>query len=235
MVWHRTKESYPHKISNGMQFGRWTVIEANCGYVGSHRLASRVLCDCGIEKIVMNQHLLGGVSRSCGCLNREKASERMTIARAPYKRDIKNVRLYRIWRKMKHRCSSPKLPNAESYFLKGVRVCQEWYRDYEAFQEWALSHGYNDTLSIDRIDNDGDYCPENCRWATLKEQHNNMSNNRRITYMGRTQTLAQWCDELHLNYARTKGRLRAGWNVSDAFTCPRLAHGRTLAWHKSAR
>lgn len=103
-------------------------------------------------------------------------------------------RLYRIWADMKRRCKNSDRPNYKNYGDKGIRVCQEWENSFDSFREWALNNGYSDDLSIDRIDNDGNYEPSNCRWATAKEQTNNKRNNLYIKYKGETRTLAQWCE-----------------------------------------
>ena len=103
-------------------------------------------------------------------------------------------RLYRIWADMKRRCKNSDRPNYKNYGGKGIRVCQEWENSFDSFREWALNNGYSDDLSIDRIDNDGNYEPSNCRWATAKEQANNKRNNLHIKYKGETRTLAQWCE-----------------------------------------
>lgn len=103
-------------------------------------------------------------------------------------------RLYRIWADMKRRCKNSDRPNYKNYGDKGIRVCQEWENSFDSFREWALNNGYSDDLSIDRIDNDGNYEPSNCRWATAKEQANNKRNNLYIKYKGETRTLAQWCE-----------------------------------------
>lgn len=103
-------------------------------------------------------------------------------------------RLYRIWADMKRRCKNSDRPNYKNYGGKGIRVCQEWENSFDSFREWALNNGYSDDLSIDRIDNDGNYEPSNCHWATAKEQANNKRNNFLISYKGETRTLAQWCE-----------------------------------------
>lgn len=103
-------------------------------------------------------------------------------------------RLYRIWADMKRRCKNSDRPNYKNYGGKGIRVCQEWENSFDSFREWALNNGYSDDLSIDRIDNNGNYEPSNCCWVTAKEQANNKRNNLHIEYKGETRTLAQWCE-----------------------------------------
>lgn len=128
----------------------------------------------------------------------------------------KHNRLYRIWAGIRRRCNNPNVPNYKDYGGRGIKVCNEW-NSFENFEAWARSNGYADNLSIDRIDTNGDYCPENCRWATDKEQANNKRNNKFITFNGKTQTMKQWAEELGINYSALKCRLQVyGWDIEKA-------------------
>lgn len=123
-----------------------------------------------------------------------------------------------IYRGMKTRCYEPNCKSYKYYGGKGVGICTEWLNDYYSFEKWAYSSGYKDGLSIDRIDNNGWYSPNNCRWVTVKEQANHTSRNHLITYKGKTQSLALWCDELGLCYNKVKIRInRRHWSVEKAF------------------
>lgn len=199
----------------GKEFERLTVI----GF--SHR-ASRnrrywlCRCICGNEKAIREDSLLSGRIRSCGCLMIEKTGKLMLS------HGMSQTRLYSTWQKMKMRCCNPNDHSFKNYGARGIMVCKEWQNSFEAFYKWAMANGYEEHLTIDRIDNDGNYCPENCRWATLKEQANNRSNNHLISYQGKTQTLHQWADELGLDYKRlVKNIATQNRDIEKAFALTR--------------
>lgn len=166
----------------GKKFGRLTVV-SEIGYGnGYHGVVWHCKCDCGNEVDVIGYNLREGLSLSCGCYAKEVASIRNKTHG-----DSKS-RLYRIWRGMKTRCYNSSEPGYKYYGARGIYVCDEWNNSYEAFQEWALNNGYDKKLSIDRIDTNGPYSPENCRWATAQQQNNNKRSNVLITYQGETHT-----------------------------------------------
>jgi hypothetical protein len=109
--------------------------------------------------------------------------------------------------------------NRVPYIARGTRVCAEW-DNYQRFKEWALSHGYQDNLTLERIDNNGNYCPENCKWATIKEQSNNKKNNHLLTHNGETHTISEWADKLHISLYTICGRARRGWPTEKILTTP---------------
>lgn len=149
----------------GLVFMRLTVIEA-AGKDRQRQLLWRCLCACGSECIVAGVRLRKGETRSCGCLQREKVSKRNTT------HGMSKTRLYNTWANMHERCTNPKNKQYADYGGRGITVCAEW-ANFEPFAEWASSSGQRDDLSIDRINNEGNYEPANCRWATTIEQSRN--------------------------------------------------------------
>lgn len=136
--------------------------------------------------------------------------------------DMKNFshhRIYMIWFDMKRRCNQKHNKSYDSYGGKGIKVCEEWL-DFQKFFDWSMANGYDDKLSIDRIDFDGDYEPNNCRWADIYVQANNRTNNHFITYNGETMTMMQWSKRLNISYSTLRARLRYGMDVETAFTRP---------------
>ena len=182
------------------QFGYLTVIE----YVGTHtspcgtkKKMWKCRCKCGNETVVNTSNLINGTTKSCGCWKLSKVVEHNT------KHGGVHDRLYGIWKSMKRRCNSPKDSRYESYGGRGIKVCDEW-KNYENFKEWAYSNGYDETAkfgncTIDRIDNDGDYSPENCRWVDRITQANNTSRNRYVEFEGQKLTIAEFARVMNID------------------------------------
>jgi allantoicase len=120
---------------------------------------------------------------------------------------------------MKQRCYYSNHISYPTYGGRGITICDEWKNDFKAFYDWAIANGYQDDLSIDRIDVNGNYDPNNCRWATNREQSRNKSQTRYVTLMGKTKTITDWCKDLNIPYHRVHYRLRKGLSIEEAFKC----------------
>lgn len=147
----------------GERFFQTTVV-GRSGHQGA-KILWECKCDCGKTFYETRSNLLSGNVKSCGCEKTKRISQMNRTHGESHK-----TRLYRIWLNMKNRCSNPKYRQYDSYGGRGISVCKEWSEDFTAFRDWALKNGYKDDLTVDRINNDEGYKPENCRWATMKEQ-----------------------------------------------------------------
>ena len=128
---------------------------------------------------------------------------------------------------MKERCYDPKSRSYKDYGARGIQICDEWLNDPNSFVKWALENGYEPGLSIDRIDNDGNYKPENCRWVTLAENNQNRRSSRFFTINGETKNMTQWCKIYDINWSTVDRRLQLGWGVEKAFTAPIRSRDKT--------
>ena len=172
------------------------------------------ICDCGNTLTVKGNALLSGNTKSCGCLKADCA------ANMKYRHGQRNSRLYRIWSGMMTRCNNPHFHEYARYGGRGISVCLEW-QDFALFHEWATGNGYSDDLSLDRIDNNGNYCPENCRWVTRQVQANNTSRNHYLTFNGETHTMSEWATITGIAYFIIRERInKFHWSVEKALTTP---------------
>lgn len=200
----------------GHKFGRLTLIK-DLGRSEGHKKGRRVLaiCECGIVKDYFLGHVKAGKIVSCGCQQRENLLKRN------YKHHLRRHPLYAVWCSMKDRCYNPNNIGYKRYGGRGIRLCDTWKYDFKCFFDWAIPK-YRKGLYIDRIDNDGIYSPENCRWVGLVQSMRNMSNNRPIEYMGQTKCIAEWAEIVNMPASVIYDRLnKLGWSVQDAFTKPK--------------
>lgn len=168
-------------------------------------------CDCGVEKIVRGHDLKGGV-KSCGCSRKTSTGL--------YKHGLSYTRLHGLWRNVKDRCYNPRNKDFHNYGGKNVKMCDEWRTDFVSFYNWANANGYKEGLTLDRIDYNGDYCPENCRWATWLQQANNTRRNIHATINGEVKTVSEWCRIYGVNYRSVQSRIYKGIEPSIAITTP---------------
>lgn len=142
-----------------------------------------------------------------------------------YKHGLSHTRIDNIYKSMVDRCKNPHNISFKNYGARGIKVCEEWLEDKTKFFEWAFQNGYESTLSIDRIDVTKGYSPQNCRWATLKEQANNKRNSHWITHNGETHTLTEWSEICGIKSATLWRRLKVGWSIEKALTTKIIEKG----------
>lgn len=198
----------------GRPFGRLTAIERANNK--DTQTQWKCLCDCGKIVVVAGSSLRGGVSKSCGCLRKE-----ITAANCKkYLEDDTQTRLYKIWSSMKTCTENERVKSYKDYGGRGIYICKEWKDSFLSFKQWALNHGYQNDLTIDRIDNEKGYFPENCRWVNRTVQNSNKRNNHYLSFQGQTKTLTEWAKEYGLKRATIRTRLKLGWDIEKALTTP---------------
>ncbi len=183
-----------HMDLTGKRFGRLTVVKhLDISERGKLEKAWRCQCDCGNIKDFTTNNLISGVVVSCGCymseINAESARKRFS------KHGMKNTRMYNIWSSMKERCYLETCEAYKDYGGRGITVCDEWKDNFQSFYDWSMANGYSDDLTIDRIDVNGNYEPDNCRWADWETQHYNKRNTIRIEVDGKLKTLKEISEE----------------------------------------
>jgi hypothetical protein len=183
------------------------------------------ICTCGKEKTARSSHLKSGSVRSCGCLARECSSKTAkSVLAGKYCKITHNkthTRVFSIWTAMRARCKNPNSISYKNYGGRGIIVCKEWDSNFITFYNWAMNNGYNDNLTIDRIDNNGNYEPSNCKWSTKKEQANNRRDCHYITYKDKTLTVVQWEEYLGFKRNLISQRLSRGWSEKRALETKR--------------
>lgn len=213
---------YSEESYIGQKYGMLTVIGIECQKkYGFNQTVWKVKCDCGKEKMVNPYKVVIGESKSCGCYRQKRSKE----THKKFKHSIsENERLYGIYSGMKKRCFNKKDLRYKDYGGRGITMCDEWTNSvdgFDRFVEWAFSHGYDDNLTIERIDVNGDYCPENCKWITLQEQTLNTRNTVWVDYKGEHIQLYKLCERLGLKYDAIHGRIQdRGWDVERAIETP---------------
>lgn len=207
--------SYKAKIKDltGQRFGKLTVIE----YKGSNKGTGSLWlckCDCGNEKIITSRNLLNKTCKSCGCYSKDNP--------AHITHNLYHTRLHNIWIGMKSRCYNKNNKRYKNYGGRGIKVCGEW-QEFKPFYEWAIINGYNKTMgrgecTIDRIDINGDYSPNNCQFINIKEQQRHKTNTRYVNYKGKLYCLGELAEILNLNYKYLWQKLkRNNWDTSILF------------------
>lgn len=194
------------KDLTGQKFERLLVVSREPSKNG--HVSWLCLCDCGNYTTVRGDKLITGHTKSCGCLHKEAIHETHGKSK---------TRLYKTWQGMKKRCYNKTSRCYKDYGGRGIKICSEWKDDFMAFYNWSMINGYAENLEVDRIDNNKGYYPNNCRWATRKQQNRNTRQNRYFTYNGETHCLSEWCEILGLNLNTVTSRLyKQNWTISEA-------------------
>lgn len=201
------------KDLTGKRFGRLKVISYN----GSNKYGKALWlckCDCGNIQTVVGSSLTNNLTISCGCYNKE------ILKKIKTKHSMSNSELYKVWQGIKIRCYDKNSTYYNNYGGRDIKMCDEWKNDFVPFYNWAINNGYRNSLTIDRINNDGNYEPSNCRWITRREQNNNMRKNIILEYNGKGQTISEWANETGINRTTLYYRIKRGWSAEKAFTTP---------------
>lgn len=169
-------------------------------------------CDCGTVKSIKVYNVENKMVKSCGCYGIKHP--------AHFKHGLSHTPIDNVYKSMVSRCYNEHNNRYKNYGERGIRICDEWLNDKQAFFTWAHNSGYQKGYTIDRIDVNKGYSPENCRWATYQEQANNKTSNHYITYNGKTQTMTEWSRECGIKTGTLFYRLKCGWSIEDALNKP---------------
>lgn len=209
-------------LEKGQKYNKLTIIELN--HINNykdkkgiirHREYYKCLCDCGIYIITEKSQITTGHTKSCGCLKKVSRVKRNDF------HGLSKTKLYYIWGTIKDRCYRTKSIDYKNYGGRGITVYQKWQDNFVNFYNWAINSGYKDGLTIERIDVNGNYEPNNCTWIKNELQSHNRRNNHYLTYNGKTQILSEWAKEMNLHNGSTiSGRLKRGWSIEKALTTP---------------
>lgn len=204
----------------GQRFNKLTVIgraksrRQPCGKLVTYW---NCICDCGNETVVMGKYLKNGHTKSCRCLHIERAKEQAKrMSKKNIKHNKSNTRLYHIYQGMLNRCYLKEHKYYKNYGGRGITICEEWRNNFMNFYNWAIKNGYQDNLTIDRINNNGNYEPKNCRWITIREQSENRRTNTLYEYQGEMKPLKFICEKLNVKYATIRKRIINGMSLEEA-------------------
>ena len=212
----RAKEELHYcKDITGEKYSRLTVIKYV--YTKKKRAYWLCRCDCGNETILSTTALKSGNTKSCGCFQKEqlrKNIRKVIEGNIRYKTETEKT-LNLKYRSIKRRCYNPKCEAYKNYGYRGIKMCDEWLADFKNFYNWAVNNGYKKGLTIDRIDVNGNYEPNNCRWISNLKQQNNKRNNRYLIYNGKKMTCSEWARELNIPIGTISYRVSKGYKTED--------------------
>lgn len=195
----------------GKRFGKLVAIK-DTGVSKNQKAVWECVCDCGKIVFVAQDKLKSGHTTSCGCKKRNGVAHKT--------HGMTCTRLYRIWKSMKKRTTNPHSSQYRDYGGRGIEICEEWKNSFEQFRDWSMENGYRSNLTIDRIDNNKGYSPNNCRYVTMKTQANNTRRNRFIRYGGEERTVSEWAEKTGIKRSTLESRLKRGWSTEKALTTP---------------
>ena len=197
----------------GKRFGRLTVIGDSGKRSKGGKVLHECLCDCGKHVRVEGSNLTCGITQSCGCLQRERARTANTTH--GYASRGEKTRTYKAWRSMKGRCLNPKIKDYHNYGGRGIVICKRWMK-FENFLEdmGEVPKG----LTLERMNNEGNYEPSNCKWATRKEQTRNTRQNRFIKFDGKSHILTDWAKIIGIERSTLAARIKKGWSIEESLT-----------------
>lgn len=196
-----------------MTFGRLTVIDRGEDRIlpcGKHKITWNCVCECGNHKNIVGDAIKSGRTMSCGCLSKDMIGKRGLI------HGETDTKLYGVWCAMKRRCYNTNVKEYKWYGGRGITVHEEWKNNYSSFSDWAYKNGYKEGLTLDRIDNNSDYSPNNCKWVTSAAQANNRRSNHKITYNGETHNITEWASIIGINHKTLFNRIYQGWSLEEA-------------------
>lgn len=207
------------------KFGRLLVIK-RAGVV-NRKTMWECRCDCGNIKVIDGYNLRNGITQSCGCFANDMKALRATM------HGLSNTRLHGVWTNIINRCTNPKSNEYRYYGGRGITVCDEWRNSFQAFYDWAYANGYDENAphgkcTIDRIDNDKGYSPDNCRWVTIKQNSRNTRKNRILEFNGEKHTLSEWTEIIHIPSNTLTERLKRGWSIEKTLTTPAKKCGKAI-------
>lgn len=215
----------------GQRFGRLIVVERAKNKGTSAMWLCK--CDCGNETIVETHRLNSSHTKSCGCLQKEiiRTLGFKNLYKEGQMQNKDYQRIRKILNLMRARCYNIKNNRYKNYGARGIKICDEWSgkEGIKNFYKWAMENGYKNNLSIDRIDNNGNYEPNNCRWISNREQANNRTTNNFITYKNETHTIAEWSRILNMNYSKLQTKLaRHNWVIEECFFTDKRKKGKKV-------
>lgn len=206
----------------GKTYNKLTIIDY--AYTKDNITYWKCKCNCGNKELIILPYskLTSGQTKSCGCLFQDNLKKIRSGEKQPpnLKHGDTGTRLYHIYSGMKDRCCNKRNKDYADYGGRGIKVCKEWYDSYTTFKKWAISNGYQDNLTIDRKDVNGNYCPENCRWTDIIQQNNNKRTNIIIKYNGRNFSLKQLSELIGINYQTLYDRYKKGWALERMIQLP---------------